>query len=84
MASVHGLQHIKSLTSADFANDYTVGAHTQCVFHEIPLPDLALTLNIWWTGLQTRDVRLLKLEFGRVFYRNNTLTLVDKRRHCIQ
>ena len=77
MAGVHGLQQVESLRAAHLADDDALGPHAQAVAHQVAHGDLALALEVGRTGLQTHDVRLLQLQFGRVLAGDDALVRVD-------
>ena len=64
---VHGLQHVQRFLAADFADHDAVGTHTQAVDQQFALPDRAVAFDIGRTRFEARHVRLLQLQFGRVF-----------------
>ena len=67
MTGVHGLQHVQRFLAADFADDDAVGTHTQAVDQQFALPHRAVCLRGWRAGFQAHHMRLLQLQFGRVF-----------------
>ena len=50
MAGVHGLQHVKSFLASNLTHHDAVGAHTQTVDDQLPLPHCALAFDVWRTG----------------------------------
>ena len=64
MTGIHGLQHIESLTGADFAHDDAIRPHAQGVAHQIALRDFATSLDIGRSRLKAADMGLLHLQFG--------------------
>src|SRR5215471_799522 len=84
MTGVHCLEHVNRLTASHLADDDPVGSHTQGISHEIPLCDSTLAFDVRWTSFESDDVRLLQLQFGRVFYRDNPLVGRDERGESIQ
>ncbi len=73
MARVHRLEHVERLRAADLADDDAVGAHAQCVAHELADADLALALDVRRARLERDHVLLLELELGRVLDRDDAL-----------
>ena len=67
VARIHGLEHIECFFAADLTDDDAVGSHTQAVDEQLPLPDSSLSFHVGRTGLQTDNVLLRQLQFGRVF-----------------
>ena len=67
MTRVHGLQHVERFLAADLADDDAVGPHTQAVDQQFALPHRAAAFEIRRAGFQAHHVRLLQLQFGRVF-----------------
>ena len=67
VTGVHRLQHVQRFLAADFADDDAVGTHTQAVDQQFALADGAVAFEVRRTGFQARHVRLLQLQFGRVF-----------------
>ena len=75
---VHGLQHVERFLAADFADDDAVGPHTQAVDQQLALPHRAVAFEVGGPGFQTRHVRLLQLQFGRVFDGDDALLARDE------
>src|SRR6202012_5921380 len=73
MAGVHGLQKGESFGSAHLADDDAFGTHTQTVPAQIAHGDLALPFEIGRARFETHHMRLLQLEFGRVFAGDDAL-----------
>ena len=69
-----------SRTSAapHLTHDDTVRPHPEAVSHEIPLGYLALALDIGGSRFQAHHVFLLELEFCRVLYGDNSLSIRDE------
>ncbi len=80
MAGVHRLQHVERFGGAHFADDDPVGPHPQGVPYQIALGDLALAFQAGRPGFQTHHMRLLQLQFGRVFDRDDALGRIDHAR----
>ena len=78
MTGVHGLQHVERFLAADLADDDAVGTHTQAVDQQFALPHRAVAFEIGGPGFEARHVRLLQLQFGRVFDGDNALLAVDE------
>ena len=77
MAGIHGLQQIECLGTANLANDDALGTHTKTVSHEVAHRDLAFALEVRRSRLQSHDMRLLQLQFRRVFTGDDPLIFVD-------
>ena len=77
VARVHRLQEIERLGSAHFAHDDAFGTHTQTVLDQIAHRDLSGALEIGRARFQPHDVRLLELQFGRVFAGDHPLAGLD-------
>ena len=84
MASVHRLQEVERLRSADFADDDPFGPHTQTVAHEVAHGDLTLAFKVWRARFQPYNVRLLQLQFRRVFARDDAFVVVDELRKAVK
>ncbi len=84
VARVHGLQHVQRLFAADLADDDAVGAHTQGVDEQLPLPDRALALDVRRPRFEACDVLLVQLKFRRVFDGDDALTLGDEARQHVE
>ncbi len=67
VTGVHGLQHVQRFLAADLADHDAVGTHTQAVDQQFALAHRAVAFEVGRTGFETRHVRLLQLQFGRVF-----------------
>ena len=70
MAGVHGLQHVERFFAAALTDNDTVGAHSERITNEVALSHFPLALDIGGARLQSADVRLLQLQFGRIFDRD--------------
>ena len=77
VARVHRLQQIERLRSAHFAHDDPFGPHTQAVLDQIAHRDLSGAFEIGRTRFQPHDVRLLQLQFRRVFAGDDPLVGFD-------
>ena len=77
MTGVHGLEHVKALAAANFAQDDAVRTHTKRVLNKIALGDLSAAFNAFGTGFQTHNVFLIELQFGRILNRHHALLLPD-------
>src|SRR5580700_8260528 len=84
MARVHRLKHVERLGSAALADDDSIGAHTQSVTEEVADADLARSLDVWRSRLETHDVRLIEEQFGRVFDRDDSLGIREKGRENVE
>ena len=84
VAGIHGLQHVERLFAAHLADDDAVGAHTQCVYDELPLSDGAFAFDVRRARLEPRDVLLVQLQFGRVFDRDDALAVADESGEHVQ
>ena len=73
MAGVHRLQHVERFLAAALADDDAVRPHTQRVLQQIAHRDLAGAFEVGGAGLEPHDMRLLQLQFGRVFDRDGAL-----------
>src|SRR6188474_3637364 len=84
MTSVHRLQEVECLWSADFADDDPFGTHSQAVAHQVTHGDLALTFEIRRARFQPYHVRLLQLQFRRVLARDDAFVVVDELRKAVK
>src|SRR5512134_2429087 len=84
MASVHRLQEVERLWSADFADDDPFGTHAQAVAHEVTHGDLTLTFEIRRARFQPYHMRLLQLQFRRVLARDDAFVVVDELRKTVK
>ena len=84
MARVHCLQHVESFFAATFSNDDSVGTHSKRILYEFALSDLALAFCVGRPGFQAAHVRLLQLEFGRIFDRDQALVGWNIVRQCVE
>ncbi len=81
---VHGLQHVQRLAAAALADDDAIGAHAQCVFHQIADADLAASFDVGRTRFHAHDVVLIEIEFGRVFDGDDALVARKKMREHVE
>ena len=84
MARVHRLQHVEGFFTAALAEDDAVGTHTQRVLHKFALTDFAFAFDIRRTRFHAADMRLLQLQFGGVFDREQTLFFRDEGRQRVE
>ena len=77
MACIHGLQQVKGFRTTDFADDDPFRPHTQAILHEVAHGDFPLAFQIGWAGFKAHDMRLLQLQFGRVFAGNDALLMIN-------
>ena len=84
MARVHRLKHVERLGSAALADDDSVGTHAQRVAEEVADSDLSRSLDIRRPRLETHDVRLIEEQFGRVFDRDDSFGIRQKRRENVE
>ena len=75
MTRVHRLHHIQRFAAADLTDNDPVGAHTKCIADQIPRGYRALSFDIGRARFEPNDVILLKLQFSRVFYRNDSFII---------
>ena len=75
VAGVHGLQHVERFFAADLADDDAVGAHTQGVDDQLPLPHRALAFDVGRPRLEPDDVALPQHQLGRVLDRDDALVV---------
>ena len=73
MAGIHGLQHVKRLAAAAFADDDAIGAHAQRVDHQLADRNRASALDARRLGLERDHVLLLELQLGRILDGDNAL-----------
>ena len=78
VTGVHRLQHVEGFLAADLADHDAIRPHTQGVDHELTLLDGALAFDVGRTGLETHDVLLVHLQFGRVLDRDDALLRRDE------
>src|SRR5215208_4101514 len=84
VTGVHRLQHVEGLLASTFTYDDTVRSHAQRVLHEFTLPDLALSLGVWWARLQPAYIWKLELQFSRILDRDNSFLRRDIGRQSIE
>jgi hypothetical protein len=84
MTGVHGLQHIQRFFTADFADHDAVWTHTQTVHQQFTLAHRSVAFKVCRTGFEPRHVRLLELQFGRVFDGDDAFLVVDEDRECVE
>ena len=84
MSGVHCLQHVKRLTPTHLADYDALGPHTEAVSYQVPGRYFALAFDIWRSGLQSNNVRLLQLQFGRVLDRDDSLIFRNVARENVQ
>src|SRR5215467_13460803 len=84
MTRIHRLQHVERFFASHLADDNAVRTHTQRVNHELTLADGALAFDVWRSRLEARDVRLVKLQLGRVFDGDDAFFLGDESREDVQ
>ena len=84
MTRIHGLEEVECFGSADLADDDALRTHAKAVLHEIAHGDLARAFEVRRTCLKTDHVRLLQLQFSRIFTCNHTLIGVDEAGHAIE
>ena len=80
MAGVHRLQHVERLGAADLAQDDAVWAHTQGIAQQIAHRDLAAPLEVRRPRFEPHDMRLLQLQFSRIFDCDSPFGRVDQPR----
>ncbi len=78
VAGVHRLEHVQRFARTHFADDDPIRTHTQTVLHQIALSHFAAAFDVRRPRFQANDVRLLELQFRRVFDRDHALV----RRGC--
>ena len=74
----------KASGSAHLADDDPFRPHAQAVADQIAHRDLALALEVGRPRFQAHDVRLLQLQFGRVFAGDDALVVVDVARQAVE
>ena len=84
MAGIHRLQHVEGFLAAALAEDHPVGTHAQRVLDEIALADFAAAFDARRSGFHAADMRLLQLQFGGVFDRDQALGLRDEGRERVE
>src|SRR5690606_27010542 len=77
MARIHGLQEIEHFRPAHFADNDAFGTHAQAVLYQIAHGDFAFAFQIGRAGFQTYHMRLLQLQFCRVFAGDDAFVRVD-------
>ena len=60
MTGIHGLEHVQSLSTTDFAHQNAVRAHPQSVDHEVPLCDPSLVFQVGSTRFHANDMFLIE------------------------
>ena len=83
MAGVHGLKHVEGLATTHLAADDPVGTHAERVLHEVADGHLAGALEARRPRLEADDVRLLKLQLGRVLDGDHPLAVIDQRERAL-
>jgi len=78
MAGIHGLQHVECFSGANFAHDDPIRPHAQGIAHQIALGDLAAAFDIGGAGFEPTHMRLLQLQFRRVFDGHHAFAMVDE------
>ncbi len=84
MARVHRLQHVQRFFAADFADHDSIGTHTQAIDQQFALADRAVAFDVRRARFEPRDVRLLQLQFGRVFDGDDAFFSVNERRERVE
>ena len=84
MTGIHGLQQVKRFWATNLAHDDPFRTHPQTVFDQIAHRDLARAFNIWRAGFEANDVRLLKLQFRRVFTGDDALARLNKASQTVE
>ena len=84
MSGVHCLQHVEGFAPAHLADDDAFRSHSQAVSNQVPRCDLALAFDVWWSRLQSHNMWLLQLQFGRVLDRDNPLVVRNEAREYVQ
>ena len=84
VAGVHGLQHVDGFAAANFADHDAIGTHAQSVANQIALRHFASTFDIGRPSFQADHVRLLQLQFSRVFDRDDAFVFGNVGRKRVQ
>ena len=84
VAGVHRLQQVEGFRSAHLANDDPLGPHAQTIAHQVTHRDLALAFEVRRPRLQTDHVRLLQLQFRRIFAGDDALIIIDVTGQTVQ
>ena len=82
--SVHCLQHVEGLCTADLAHDDSIRPHAQTVTHEIPDGDFASSFCVGGPRLESDEVRKVKAELHRIFDGDDPFGATDVRRQNIE
>ena len=80
----HGLDHVQSLTTADFADDDPVGPHSERGAKQIPNRHTAPAITVSLLSFQVQRMLLSELQLRAVFDHDNPLILGHGGRHGIQ
>ena len=64
VAGIHGLEHVERFFAANFADDDSVGPHTQAVDDQLTGLNRSFAVGIRRAALQSNYVTLLQLQFG--------------------
>ena len=73
MTRVHRLEHVHGFRTTNLADDDSVRAHAESVSNQLSDTNLALSLDVRWTGLEPNRVPLLELELSSIFDRDDPL-----------
>ncbi len=65
MAGIHRLEHVQRFRATDLADDDAIGAHAQCVDHQIARENPAASLDIHRPRLHPDDVLLVQRDLRR-------------------
>ena len=84
VASIHRLEHVERFFAATFADDNSIGPHSQRVANKIARSNFASALDIGRAGLQPADMRLLELEFRRILNGDQTFAAGNIIRQRVQ
>ena len=75
VAGVHSLKHVDRFATADLADHDAIGPHAKGVANQVSLRNFAAAFNVRRTRFEPDDVRLLQLQFGRVFDSDDAFVL---------
>ena len=78
MPGIHRLQHVQSLTAANFADDNSIGPHAQSIDNQIARHDTSMSFNIRRASFHANNMVLVQNQFGRIFDRDNAFMIRNR------
>ena len=80
MTGIHRLKHLERFSATTLPHNDSVWAHTKSVYHELARGNFTRSFNAGLSSFKPNDMRFLKLQFGSIFYGNDTFTLSNETR----